>query len=402
MRRIAFLVVVLVSLTSLAAGTETVTLTTISGTKVTGTLKSWSDGSVVLMAATEQKFARSEIRSVEFPRPPGNSKQARPEIWLSNGDRISARAVTVANDLLAISWPIMNESELAKISLEKVLAIVLEWPDDTSDRLRLISDLQTLPPGNDLIVLANGDRSLGEFVRLDAAHVELKLGAKVLKLDRSRTRAIRFNPELTTVQRPIDRRVMLTLNDGSLLTASSIEFSGDAFQVNSPALGSLTLPATSLVACHLFGDRLVPLSDYEPSQVKFTPYLSSHWPLIYNANVRRGRLKLRGVESGVGLGMHSRMEVSYKLNGREREFQATVGIDDIAMGKGSVIFAVDLDGTRAWTSPELTGKSPAMTIPVIDVRGKKELTLIVDFGEFADVSDYANWCDAVLVIDAAR
>jgi hypothetical protein len=401
MRQTIFLAVWLMLLTTFAEGTETVTITNASGAKATGPLKSWSADILTLAATSEQKFARSDVRSISFHRPPQNLHQGRLEIWLSNGDRISARAVTAANDLLTVSWPILNESDLSKISLEKVLAIILEWPDDSSERLRLISDLQTLPPGNDLVVLANGDRSLGEFERLDAAHVELKIGAKPLKLDRSRARAIRFNPELTTIERPSVRRMILTLTDGSQLTISSMELLGDVFNVKSLALGTLSLPASSLVNCHVFGDRLIPVSDYEPAQVEFTPYLTSTWPLVRNANVRRGRLKLRGVESVVGLGMHSRMVVKYDLKGREQEFRATVGIDDIGMGKGSVIFAVDLDGTRVWTSPELTGESPAMTVPPIELRGKKQFTLIVEYGEFADVSDYANWCDAVFIVDPA-
>ena len=100
--------------------------------------------------------------------------------------------------------------------------------------------------------------------------------------------------------------------------------------------------------------------------------------------------------------MHSRMVVTYELRGNEREFQATVGIDDVAKGAGSVIFAVELDGRRVWTSPELTGQSPAATTEKIDLRGGKQLTLLVEFGELADVSDYADWCDAVLILDPAR
>ena len=167
-------------------------------------------------------------------------------------------------------------------------------------------------------------------------------------------------------------------------------------------MGKVAMPVSAVVACQLFGDRLIPITDYEPAKVEYTPYFSATWPLVRNANVQHGPLTLRGTEFSSGLGMHSRMAVTYQLRGIEREFQATVGIDDAAKGRGSVIFAVELDGQRVWTSPELTGKSPATNIGKIDLRGGKQLTLLVDFGELADVLDYADWCDALLILDAAR
>ena len=97
--------------------------------------------------------------------------------------------------------------------------------------------------------------------------------------------------------------------------------------------------------------------------------------------------------------MHSRMAVTYPLKGSEQEFRATVGIDDLAGGGGSVRFGVDLDGERVWTSAELKGDTAAVKIPVIKLQGHQQLTLVVDYGEFADVLDYADWCDAVLIVD---
>ena len=347
----------------------------------------------------DREFQRSDLRSVAFDRTTVQASTSQATIWLANGDRISARAMTVADDLLTVSWPALGNSALSQIPLEQVSAIIWEWPADLQERLRFLADIETLPPGNDLVMFANGDRSSGDFERLDAAHVELKVGANTLKLDRSRIRAVRFNPELTTLKHPAGRRMLLTLTDGSRLTLSSIELSDDQLNVHSALLGNRTLSIDSLVECHVLGERWIPLSDYEPARFEFTPYLSTTWPLVRNANVRRGPLKLRRTEHVTGLGMHSRMFVTYKLKGHEREFQATVGIDDLAGGGGSAVFGVELDGRRVWTSPELTGKSPALNVPAINLHGIQEITLLVEYGQFGDVLDYADWCDAALIVD---
>jgi hypothetical protein len=123
---------------------------------------------------------------------------------------------------------------------------------------------------------------------------------------------------------------------------------------------------------------------------------------LKNVNVLQGPLSLRGVEFGSGLGMHSRMSATYEVKPSDREFRATVGIDDCASGSGSARFAIDVDGRRIWTSDEITGRSLPLSIPPVPVRGAKRLTLLVDFGQKADVADYADWCDAVLIVDLPK
>lgn len=41
-------------------------------------------------------------------------------------------------------------------------------------------------------------------------------------------------------------------------------------------------------------------------------------------------------------------------------------------------------------------------MPVVDVRHHKQLTLIVEYGQYADTGDYADWGDAVLISDPVR
>ena len=155
-------------------------------------------------------------------------------------------------------------------------------------------------------------------------------------------------------------------------------------------------PADCL-ACHVYGTRVIPLTDREPIETTFVPYFSSQWPVMKNANVLRGPLALRGVTYSTGLGVHSRSLVTYQLDPKDREFRVVVGVDDAAGGQGSVRFGIELDGKRVWDSPELTGKSQPLPIRPISLAGAKKLTLIVDFGANADIADYADWCDAVVI-----
>lgn len=375
-------------------------VTDIAGTRTTATIQQMTADRLFLESDVAREMALDDVRSIEFDHPLLKPAASGASVWLANGDRIAARAIDIMNDALTVSWPVLEDATIAPIPLERVSAVILDLPGTIGDRMRLFADLETLPPGNDVVMLLNGDRSVGEIQQLDAAFLELKTGNSVLKLDRSRIRALRMNPELTNAARVTGRRSIVSLIDGSRLTATNLESTNDTVTLKSANIKELRLSWKDVHSCQLYGRSVIPLSDYEPQKVEFTPYLSTTWPLVRNANVRHGPLILRGTEYVSGLGMHSRMVVTYALKGNESEFRAVVGVDDVADGAGSVVFAIDVDDERAWTSLEITGKSSPMNVPAVSLKGRKRLALVVEFGQYADVSDYADWCDPILLIKA--
>lgn len=362
-------------------------------------LGAWTNERLTIEGDARRELPLDEVVALQFDRKAAAFSGGESLVLLANGDRLVARPTAVSDDVLTVTWKRGTSQNDWKLPLETVAAVVFDLPVAKTDRQRLFADLQTLPPGDDIVLLVNGDRTQGEFEKLDGAFVELKLTTGPLKLDRSRVRAIRFNPELTNAPKVEGRRLVISLVDGSRLTATSAELQGSELKLTTPSKQALTLSLAAVVSCHVYGGRAIPLADREPTEISFVPYLAARWPLVKNSNVLHGPLSLRGTEYGAGLGMHSRMSVTYALSGNEREFRATVGIDDSANGAGSVRFAVELDGKRTWTSDEITGRSAPLDLPPVAVRGAKRLTLLVDFGQKADVSDYADWCNAVLIVE---
>ncbi len=362
-------------------------------------LESWTNERLTIEGDSRREVSLDEVVSLQFDRKSAVFSGGESLVLLANGDRLVARSTAITDDVLTVAWKIGAVQNDLKLPLETVAAVVLDLPAAKADRQRLFADLQTLPPGDDIVLLANGDRTQGEFEQLDGAFVTLKQATGPLKLDRSRVRAIRFNPALTSASKVEGRRSVISLIDGTRFTVMSVELKEAKLRLAAPSQQALTLPLASVVSCHFYGSRVISLADREPVEVSLTPYLAARWPLVKNANVLRGPLSLRGTEYGVGLGMHSRMAATYALNPLDREFRATVGIDDLANGAGSVRFAIELDGNRVWTSDEITGRSLPLVIPPVTVRGAQRLTLFVDFGQQADVADYANWCEAVLIVE---
>ena len=385
----------------LAAGgfaAETVSVVDGSGRTTTNAmLREWSADRVVVQGEAVVETRLDDLLSVSFGRQPVPLVGGDPLVILANGDRLVLRAVGIFEDVLTATWHKIPSRPALKLPLETVAAVVFDLPATGDDRQRLYAELQHLPAGEDMVLLANGDRVQGEFERLDGAFVQIKTAAGQLKLDRSRVRAIRMNPDLTQAPKIPGRRLVLSLRDGSRVTLSSLELNDREMKCQTFAKAVFQVPAEECLTCKVYGGRAIPLADREPSQITFVPYLSHQWPLVRNTNVLGGPLAIRGTEYSTGLGVHSRSVVTYDLQPSDREFRATVGIDDAASGAGSVRFGIELDGQRKWDSQEVTGRSARLDVPPVNLGGARKLTLIVDFGANADIADYANWCDAVIV-----
>ena len=74
--------------------------------------------------------------------------------------------------------------------------------------------------------------------------------------------------------------------------------------------------------------QAVYLSDLVPKRYEFTPFfLEIQWPLVPDANVAGRQLSLGNDFYDKGLGMHTKSQVTYALDGNYRWFEARVGLE---------------------------------------------------------------------------
>jgi hypothetical protein len=206
-----------------------------------------------------------------------------------------------------------------------------------------------------------------------------------------------FNPTLTNSESLKGEGALLSLVDGSRFRARDLKFGPlDRLTLRTLFGIEIELPLSAVESMRFLGGCATYLSDLAPADYKFEPFLQLDWPLRLDRNVSGGFLTLRGTEYPKGLGVHSRSNVTYRLDGKFRWFHAVIGIDDDTAGKGSVVFEVLADGKRTFRSDVLTGTSAAAPLERLDVSGVKLLTLRVDYATQGDILDHADWCDAVL------
>ncbi|HEY4261399.1 MAG TPA: hypothetical protein VGM98_14625, partial [Schlesneria sp.] len=176
---------------------EVVTVTDASGKSIAdATLTEWTADQVVVQAETAVTLPLNDLLSMTFHHEALPLASGDPLVILASGDRLVVRPVGVFDDVLTATWSKIASRLALKLPLENVSAIIFDLPAAMDDRQRLFADLQTMPSGEDVVLLANGDRVKGEFERLDGAFVQLKGPSGLIKVDRSRVQAIRINPDL--------------------------------------------------------------------------------------------------------------------------------------------------------------------------------------------------------------
>jgi hypothetical protein len=159
----------------------------------------------------------------------------------------------------------------------------------------------------------------------------------------------------------------------------------------------LAVPAARIERIEVVGGSVVHLSDLEPAEVEETPWLGSRtWPHRRDLCVAGTPLRVRGTTYSRGLGTHSRCRLVYDLAGGFRRFRAVLALDDTAPARAAAIVRVLVDGEPGTDERTLRAGEPPIPVDV-DVEGARRLTLVVDFGEFGDIGDRVDWCDARLV-----
>ncbi len=367
----------------------------IDGGNRAGTVTALSDASLSL---DRRALRTADLFKVEWTGRQPVPMAESPMILLANGDVLAAIPQVLDDEKLIVAWTHFPAWKPVRVPLETVRGVVLAVSRDPVAQAKLIQTIENHREKGDLLQLRNGDRLSGELVELTGVSLSLAGAAGKTHVDRESVLSVAFSGELTSFPKIDGQQMLFSLIDGSRITAHQVALEANGTLRLKAAFGAdLELPLTAVSAIRFLGGRTVYLSDLKPVEYRFTPYLSDNWDLRNDRNAAGGVLRLRGATFAKGLGTHSRCEITYDLNGAYRQFRASAGIDDMAGGRGSAIFAVQVDGKPVFTSEPIGGEDSAQSIGPIDVRGKNRLTLVVDFGPFGDIQDHADWCDAVLV-----
>ena len=332
---------------------------------------------------------------------------AAEHLVLANGDRVVGRIQKVSGEKVQVRVELAAErferSTDWTLALSAVRAVWFAPPENDPDPDLLRRRLAVESRRRDAVLLRNGDLVEGSLTGLDRseprASVRLEVDRKETSVELANVAAIALNTDLMQRVRPRGVHGRVVLSNGSRLTLASAVAENGILRGETVWGTAVRVALADLVHLHVHNGRSVFLSDLKPRRYEYRPYLGNlNWPYVADGSVAGRELRLGGNVFDRGLGLHSGARITYALDGAYRRFEALVGLDDRTGKNGSARIAVAVDGKEADLGVEgdLTWKGGPRAVRV-DTAGARELTLVVDYGRFADVQDHVNWADAQLV-----
>ena len=287
------------------------------------------------------------------------------------------------------------------LPLTKVRGIVFRAFGSQDERDRLIDVVAAARTGDrDRLVMQTGDETTGTVKSIDyqAVTLETALGPAVIEL--TKASYLVFNPALAAAPPEPKLRMVVGLRSGSSIVSAPLRVGPQGTVRLQPTAFSADtvwdVPFADVVFLQTLGGKSVSLPSLQAVGYRNIPYLTRAWPYRVDRNVTGGALRAGGRRYAAGLGMHSTSRITYPLDGTATRFAASLAIDDSTDGRGSVGFRVFVDGTEKYRSPTIRGGDRPTPIEV-PLDGGKQLSLVVDFADFADELDHANWLNPRLL-----
>ncbi len=336
------------------------------------------------------------------------------QVLLSDGSVLVGEVTQVRGDALVIASRLWGELTLPRSAVRGLLFLPATEPWRRDRELKQLA----VAGASDRVLLANGDELGGDLLPTTARNEDEGFGLASVTFDlRNTGEAVSLPLEDVhsialrgTTSALAVARFRCGFHDGSLLVAAEIKpaaaeqleivtVSGARWQMDRATFWK------DLSFLQPVNNEVTYVADLPDIGYKSLPFLTRTWPLGVNQNVLGGRLRSAGGIFFHGLGMHGTSRVAYPLDGQYRSLEAELALDDRAGRQGSVIYRVLLEaaneqGEQAWkvaySSPIVRGGDPLLSISV-DVRGANRVALVVEFADWGDTLDHANWLHARLL-----
>lgn len=342
-----------------------------------------------------------ELRQVGATRPPFPSGA---QLVTGAGDHIAGKAR--GGDAKTIRFRPTGATEDWTVALDAVAVVWLTAPpaDTPADPSRYAWLVGT--PPRDVLLYRNGDTVRGTLSRFTPGGVKFTPdGGPARDVELADLAAIGFNPRFVRKRKPKGTYARLTLSDGTRLDATELAIKPGAVVGKALCGPTFELSLTRLVALDVVQGPAIYLSDIKPKKAEVAGFLGVGWPWTADRSVRGRPLQVITKEGigtfDKGLGTHPRTVLTYALGGKYSRFESLVGLDAASGKRGRADIRIRLDG-KELDLPALKKLTAGSAIEVnVDLRGAKELTLVIDFGPTGDVQADVDWVGARLVEESS-
>jgi len=337
-----------------------------------------------------------DIDSVTLARAKPREPEGQTLFYLNGGGRLGGDVLEAAKEAILAHTGVADRVSLP---FERLAALRLAAPADHPRAAELFDQaLADRRPGKDVLITrdADGEEAKTVYGRLESLG---PVDGSFVFADRVRAFQCEKVYGIVFAAGAAERKqadVLVNLIGGESFSGKIVESDSSSLRVAASFDSTLDVPLERISNLRFRSDRVTYLSDLKPAVENTQGRLHRPSAVRFDQNVAAGTLSIGGRTFDRGLGVHSRTELTYELDGKYESLAATIGIDDAVRPAGSVAFRVLGDGKLLFDSEAITGADAAKDI-LVGIKGVKKLTLLVDYGDELDLSDYADWGGARLL-----
>ncbi len=370
----------------------------LEGESFSGQLEAMDENQAVFRTAEGmlQKVRRDQLWVIRLAEPEDLFDQSGQRVIVLAGEgALGVRELTLREGRIAVSSDLLGS---AGLEVYAAATIYLPRPTERPAALRSALRQLSLPrAAQDYLLARDKKGNLVPFAGVLKAIGPEKITFELDKSDRTTDLESVSIVELAPVpQRPASPRGYLIGRDGSTVPFESLRLLGSKLSLSGRSIQADSVDLSAVAEIRFLSDRLVYLSDLEPSGVAQAGMFDVGFPYRRDHSAAGGPIRLGETSFSRGLGLHSRCELTYRLEGKYATFAATVGIDAAGGTRGRATLKVLGDG-KELLALDLRGGEPPVPVRR-DVTGVQELSILADYGaDSIDVGDHVDLAEARLI-----
>lgn len=369
----------------------------LAGEKITGRLVALSVKRVTVEGEKGRvEVPAAEVLDVRFRVPgeamPTSSKPGGARVRLADGSQLSCRGLAATPRQVKLQTEHLGE---LAVPAAKVSAVRFGKAGQgvTESWLELLGR----PIKRDRLVILKGktlDYLDGVVGAITDKHVNFLLDGDEIPVPLSRVYGVIFFRKPGGGTRGT-AACQVALRNGDRFGLSSIMVEGATCRGTLSGGPGVSVPLEQIDRLDFAGSRIVYLSAITPRDVEHVPYFDVTWKYRRDRNLDGGPLAVGGQQFARGLAMHSKTRLVYTLAARHRRFQAWMGIDALVGRRGNVHVVISADG-KTLLETDVKGTDKPQLVD-LDITGRRELQILVDFGGDLDIADHLDLAEARLI-----
>jgi hypothetical protein len=370
---------------------------TVSGKVLTGDLLSLTDKQVILGGTNGRTITPlSEVLLVDIQRESALPSGKYSDVELTDGTLLHCSRFTLKGK--EVELKLASSEQVIKLPLGTV-SYVLNNAEDATTRQDWGKILAKKGNQDILAVKSNGtlnalDVTFGDGNEKGEIAFERESGGtrKKREVDPARLQGMVFvrgpNPDA-----PPQLCKIQDVNQ-NLLVAAKLELTAHGLVVVTVSGLKIELAKTTLCRLDFNNGKVVYLSDLKPVEMIIKSRQGRKETVHIDKNLENSAIKLEETVYGKGLAIHSHTELVYALDGKYRHLEAVLGMDVMVGGNGQPVVKIEGDGKELF-SATVTRATKSQKLDV-DVKGVKQLRVIVTSSGIFDFGDHVDLADAKL------